>query len=106
MEHDVLLMVLVGAGLLALGGLARGLPGWTGALASSPAGVGSSYPAEWALGATAAQLTFDTDADGASLADGGVRWSPYRVARVRVPRGHRTPGGHPDSAWFRIARVV
>jgi hypothetical protein len=40
MDHDVLLMVVVGAGLWTLGALARGLPRGKSALASSPAGVG------------------------------------------------------------------
>ena len=44
MEHDVLLILLTGAGLLALGGLARALPTARLALASSPVRTGAANP--------------------------------------------------------------
>lgn len=50
MEHDVLLLFVIGAGLLAVGGLFGGLPGRGLALAASAKRVASISPTDWAQG--------------------------------------------------------
>lgn len=66
MEHDVLLMLLTGAGLLALSRLARALPGG-GTLESSPNRIGRPRSrAELAQGLTPAHGALDATATARS----------------------------------------
>jgi hypothetical protein len=80
MEHDVLLMFVVGAGLLALGGLARALPG--GGLVLAPR-LADGGPLTTACRVQGRRGVDDTT-PSLSMARRGLCWAPPGAGPVAV----------------------